>query len=118
MCQRVLEKKSHLDLLSLKCDVAQSLCQEGKYMRKRGRPSTSNNCTDKTHEIKKKTRKDRSIQVPSVRRDSTGHWPVVSNERLRCKNSICNLRSQVKCVKCSVILCLNKSKNCFVDFHL
>ncbi|KAH9374622.1 hypothetical protein HPB48_014670 [Haemaphysalis longicornis] len=54
-----------------------------------------------------------------VKKDGVGHFPLVTNKRLRCKN--CppseNRFSSVSCSKCEVTLCLNKDRTCFYEFH-
>lgn len=58
----------------------------------------------------------------SVRLVNVGvHHPVFDNsQRLRCE--VCSKkgvqsRPATKCSQCNVHLCLNSSKNCFIDFH-
>lgn len=58
-----------------------------------------------------------SPQVPrDVRGDGSHHWPIWMDRRNRCK--LCTGGySYVACSKCNVHLCINKDRNCFVDFH-
>ncbi|KAK3800421.1 hypothetical protein RRG08_052804 [Elysia crispata] len=51
-----------------------------------------------------------------VRIDMVGHLPEWGT-RIRCKMPFYTAKSSVKCTKCNVHLCLNKDRNCFLDFH-
>ena len=51
-----------------------------------------------------------------VRLDMVGHLPEWGT-RMRCKMPFCTAKSSVKCTKCKVHLCLDKDRNCFLDFH-
>ena len=58
------------------------------------------------------------MPVQDVRYDFFGHWPdCIDGLGQYCKLESCGGRSMVKCVKCNVFLCLNRSKNCFTRFH-
>lgn len=97
-------------------DLAVTLCTIGeKTAPKRGRPSSSN----VEDQLQAKKKKGPALKPPpkDVRLDSTGHWPVWSEDRLRCKLPNCKGYSYIKCEKCSLTLCLNKDRNCFVSFH-
>lgn len=114
-----LDKKLVPDLLEFKADVAESLCKEGKDLKKRGRPSSSSsNEVDKTFQAKKKRGPAAAIPNFETRRDSIGHWPSFSEKRQRCKYPACKNLSSVVCTKCSVNLCLSQERNCFVEFHM
>ncbi len=54
--------------------------------------------------------------IADVRFDRIDHMPVFV-ERQRCKKDGCNARSNVKCKKCQMHLCLNKDRNCFELYH-
>ena len=54
--------------------------------------------------------------IPSVRYDSTSHWPEIDGNLSRCRR--CDMTCTVKCSKCGVRLCLNKDRNCFKDYHM
>lgn len=118
-CENVgLSKKDVEDQLTFKASVANSLCLNKKNLaRKRGRSSNSGDSIGHQYAIKKK--RGPTAQIPScdIRRDQTGHWPIVTEQRLHCKLSTCTHLSFVKCIKCNVHLCLRKEKNCFVGFH-
>ena len=53
----------------------------------------------------------------TVRTDNTGHWPVFSEKKGRCKFPGCKHTPKVMCVKCSTYLCFTPSNNCFQLFH-
>lgn len=50
-----------------------------------------------------------------IRYDNTGHWVTVDLKRKRCK--LCQLKTDLRCSKCQVMLCVNKNRNCFYQFH-
>ena len=54
--------------------------------------------------------------ITDVRFDGMDHLPTWGT-RGRCKNEDCKSLSFVTCIKCNVYLCLNKDRNCFLDFH-
>ena len=52
-----------------------------------------------------------------VRTDGDSHLPSWVEKRQRCKMNNCDRLSYISCLKCGVNLCLNKDRNCFLDFH-
>lgn len=54
--------------------------------------------------------------ITDVRSDGMDHLPAWGTKG-RCKNKGCKSLSFVTCIKCNVYLCLNKDRNCFLDFH-
>ena len=50
-------------------------------------------------------------------RDGFHHWPVHGGKRNRCRKCLIGF-SEVYCSKCNMCLCLNKSRNCFYDYHV
>jgi len=52
-----------------------------------------------------------------VRKDGESHLPDWSSKRQRCKMNNCDSLSYIYCLKCGVHLCLNKDRNCFLEFH-
>lgn len=116
-----VSKKSQLQLQAFKLKVAYSLLRQNKDPLKRpgvGRPRSSSLETE--HEEKKK-RGHATKPIPSVdiTKDGIGHWPkiVETKERPRCKLPNCKGRPNTYCCKCNVALCLNKERNCFIEFH-
>lgn len=111
-----INEKDILSLLHFKLKIADDLINVGKVIpRIRGRPSTSS----PTPPPSKKKRENRPSD--SVRLDTVDHLPEHDGkpERSRCKNMICkNGKTNWKCLKCGVHLCLSKEKNCFKSFHL
>lgn len=65
----------------------------------------------------KKERAKTEKRPPNQIRFSSGnHSAETGDRRIRCKMEKCPYKSNVKCVKCNVHLCVNK-RNCFADFH-
>lgn len=112
-----IKAKDTMDLLEFKCEIHGSLCMQGKDLqKKRGRPSADR--VDTEHEQKKLRGPAKPIPCFTSRRDGTGHWPIATGDRQRCKMPNCNGQTTIKCGKCAVHLCLIKQRNCFVSFHL
>ncbi|XP_064461536.1 piggyBac transposable element-derived protein 3-like isoform X2 [Ornithodoros turicata] len=103
-------------LIDFKLSVAEGLCKVGKRMQKRKRGCPSNEVES---QLEEKKRRGRAAPVPQqdVRLDGVCHFPVFLNKRQRCKHPQCTGKSLVLCEKCQVALCLNKERNCFVQFH-
>ena len=55
--------------------------------------------------------------IDDVRTDGDSHLPDWTEKRQRCKMRNCDKFSYIACFKCGVHLCLNKDRNCSVDFH-
>lgn len=111
-----LPKKLIDDLLSFKCSVFEVLLKQGKdSKRKRGRPSTDQ--VELEFEEKKKRGPAKPIPDFNIRRDGVGHWPVVTEERKRCRKPGCTGITVMKCNKCDLHLCLTKNRNCYASFH-
>lgn len=72
------------------------------------------------NELEQKKQRGPTQHVPNqmVRQDQIGHWPIWTENRIRCKKPNCVGYAQVMCNKCGVALCFNKRNNCFKDFHL
>lgn len=109
-------KNERKDLLAFRTSVAQALCMQFNEISsvKREPPSP-----DVERELQKKRFRGPSRALPTmeVRSDAVGHWPMTDSERQRCKFSKCKGQSVYKCSKCGIHLCLNKHKNCFIEFH-
>ncbi|KAK3895427.1 hypothetical protein Pcinc_000878 [Petrolisthes cinctipes] len=111
--KRIPQEKRH-PLLSFRMAVFESLIRTGKIV-KRGRPSSN----EKTADPPKKRRQQMSQVRPlmDVRLDKVGHFPEVRNPRLYCKRLGCKGRTNIRCIKCNVNLCLNMRNNCYLQFH-
>ncbi|KAK3882873.1 hypothetical protein Pcinc_012742 [Petrolisthes cinctipes] len=111
--KRIPQEKRH-PLLSFRMAVSESLIRTGKIV-KRGRPSSN----EKTADPPKKRRQQMSQVRPlmDIRLDKVGHFPEVKNPRLYCKRLGCKGRTNIRCIKCNVNLCLNEKNNCFLQFH-
>ena len=106
-------RKSQLPLLQFKIELPDSLILKNKKkVAKRGRPSQG---IEAGH-VKKKTHGlTAPIPLTAVRADDTGHWPVFSEKRGRCRKPGCSGVPKVRCVKCDVHLCFTPTSNCFVQ---
>lgn len=49
----------------------------------------------------------------SIKKHEGGHFPGKIEKQLRCRE--CHLRARWKCIKCNVVLCLER--DCFIKFH-
>lgn len=114
-----VSNKNQLPLFSFKASIAEALCKENKgnnLSKKRGRPSSG---VDSQFEKKKKAgHATMPIPQKNVRMDQVGHWPIISEKRGRCKLPNCKGSPSVMCKKCNVHLCIEKKRNCFVQFHV
>ena len=83
-------------------------------------PSDSNSKPTTNHIVKKPASRPnqytgRTVVSNDIRYDNTGHWVTVDLKRRRCK--LCQLKTDLRCSKCQVMLCVNKNRNCFYQFH-
>ena len=100
-----LEKRH--SLLSFRMSLSESLI--------RGRPSSSPT-TDNPPQ--KKSKQFSQVRPHNnLRLDKVGHFPEVKNPRLYSKRPGCKGRTNIRCIKCNVNLCLNDKNNCFLQFH-
>lgn len=102
-----------LEQAKFRAEVAESLCKINSTSNNRGRPSL----IEETLRAKKKRGPAQHVPPKDVRCDQMGHWPLPVDNKIRCKFPKCKGFSRTKCEKCGVALCLNKSKNCFKNFH-
>lgn len=110
-------KVRQYDLVGFKTEIAMSLIRQNKdTAKRRERPSSGTDSIET--EIVAKKRRGSAAPTPAkdMRKDKYAHWPQPS-DRQRCKLPGCKKKSTMKCKKCDVHLCLNKSSNCFYDFH-
>ena len=111
---KIPQEKRH-SLLTFRMSVSESLIKAGKKVPKRGRPSSSETLSEPP--LKKRRNVDQVRPQSDVRFDQIGHFPEVKNPRLYCKRLGCKGRTNVRCIKCNVNLCLNEKNNCFLQFH-
>ena len=52
-----------------------------------------------------------------VRHDQVGHFPAPMKKRGRCKYDGCKSICITVCIKCKAYLCINRGKDCFLNFH-
>ena len=57
------------------------------------------------------------MPAKDIRLDENDDCPDFMDKLQRCKNPECKGLSFFKCSKCGTAMCLNESKNCFLDFH-
>ena len=67
-------------------------------------------------------RPPKKVQFPledPVQMNGFGHFPSYEKNWQRCKFPPCKEHfSYIMCAKCEVTLCLNKKRNCFLDYHV
>lgn len=119
---RLLYKRVHcekgrsdklLNQAEFRAEIAYQLCHLKSSSCKRGRPSN----LELEISAKRKRGPTKHIPPKEVRTDQTGHWPVLQDSKMKCKNPICKGFTRTKCEKCGVELCLNNKNNCFKSFH-
>ncbi|XP_076039489.1 uncharacterized protein LOC143024562 [Oratosquilla oratoria] len=97
--KRIPQEKRH-SLLTFRMSLSESLINAGKYIPKRGRPSSSERTPPPPS-----TRIQRVGQFRSqngVRLDKVGHFPEVKNPRLYCKRVGCAGCTNIRCIKCKI----------------
>ena len=103
----LLNEGKTMSLYSFICNIASGLIE---VKAKVGRP------LGKTpHQCKRAIAVKRPVN--DVRTDGDSQLPSWVEKRPRCKMNNCDRLSYISCLKCGVNLCLNKDRNCFVDFH-
>ncbi|KAI5629009.1 piggyBac transposable element-derived protein 3-like, partial [Silurus asotus] len=114
------QEKKYMPLLDFRAQVADALIKVGKQAdlnsRKRGRPSLEDDPT--SHQAAPPPPPLQRISAPSVdvRLDRCDHFPIHAEKRGRCR--LCkNGYTQMACLKCKVLLCFTKDKNCFSEYH-
>lgn len=104
-----------LTLVNYRKCLGQALCIVGS-----GRESRNNSASSRqlTKELihKSRNKSAQNIPIKDIRLDQTNHFPVWG-ERVRCKMPKCKSQTFIKCLKCNVSLCINKTRNCFLEFH-
>ncbi len=114
------QEKKYMPLLVFRAQVADALIKVGKQAdlnsRKRGRPSLED--APEPHQAASPPPPLQRIVAPSVdvRLDRFDHFPIHADKRGRCR--LCKTGyTQMACLKCKVLLCFTKDKNCFLDYH-
>ena len=80
-------------------------------VRVRGRPSLESLSLP----ILQRVKRVQSIPTHDVRKDYIDHFPTWELKRQKCR--YCNALSFVRCNKCNVWLCFNKSRYCYALYH-
>lgn len=104
-CHSKLLKKKPMKLSVFQSEVASALIS----VKRVGRPSLDDPLPCPPQ--KKATR-----PVDDVRMDGADHLPEWTS-RNRCMGKGCTAKTFIRCVKCGVMLCCNKDRNCFLTFH-
>ncbi|XP_050546149.1 piggyBac transposable element-derived protein 3-like [Daktulosphaira vitifoliae] len=117
--RRVHTDNSYLPLVDFKLLVSEVLCEKQKVSpKRRGRPTLEENTTEYMYNEKKRRRGPcKEIPEQEVRLDGYDHYPIHTNNRIRCKYPDCNFKTMITCQKCTIPLCINKERNCFLLFH-
>lgn len=115
------KQEKYMPLLDFRVQVEDALIKVGKQAdlnsRKRGRPSLEDDPT--SHQAAPPPPPLQRISAPSVdvRLDRCNHFPIHAEKRGRCR--LCkNGYTQMACLKCKVLLCFTKDKNCFLEYHM
>jgi hypothetical protein len=110
------DSKQILPLRKFQSACAQALTTAGRgKARARGRPSLAEAAALAEQPP---PRKRPAVKIAEdVRKDNFDHFPFWDNSRQRCKLCPSGVFSFVKCGKCNVHLCLNKTRNCFLAYH-
>lgn len=117
--RRVHTDDLYLPLVDFKLLVSEVLCKEQKVTpRRRGRPTQEENTTEFRYNEKKRKRGPcKEIPAQEIRLDGMDHLPVHNDSRTRCKYPDCKFKTNISCQKCTIPLCINKERNCFLLFH-
>lgn len=113
---RRLNNDDYMPLLDFKLLISEIATQKGSLLctpTTRGRPPLA--AIDEPKE--KKSRKRLELPSREVAEDGIHHFPDWTDQRQVCKNLGCNGKSYIWCLKCKAHLCLNKNRNCFMEFH-
>jgi hypothetical protein len=120
-----IPKRDVLDLLGFRGYVAEGLIKANIMQgKKQGRPlshRSSNPASSPTTPTPSNSRTRTEVRpIRKVRFDQIGHFLKFDNKPFapRCKNIPCKGQTRVICIKCNVQLCLNKSKNCFLNYNV
>lgn len=109
-----IQKNRLLCLADFRVKLAVILCRLCSVSRPIGRPST-----EMTKRLDRKRKHHSSCPLPpkESRLDNVDHGPIWFQNRLQCKVPGCKGYTFIKCSKCNVSLCLNKTRNCYRRFH-
>ena len=92
------------------------LIKSGKdTLKMKGHPQALLNLN--TNKKKRSGNATKPIPQKDIRLDSVVHFPAMSDNRATCKLPGCSGKIFVYCMKCEVLLCYFKSRNCFYDFY-
>ena len=105
------QSSSVMSLQNFQSLLAFDLINAGKVT-KRGRPSSSGPVPPP-----KKRTSGTPVPIGESRYDQYGHFPIIGDKQNRCR--LCAKgKSNWKCSKCNVFLCITSARNCFYNFHM
>lgn len=81
----------------------------------RSSPAISNPGTPTQPKKIRKRARPQDMPLASVRTDHVDHMPEWQKLRQKCQ--VCEKKTFTKCKKCTVFLCYNDKRNCFVTFY-
>ena len=82
---------------------------------KAGRPSKCLSTEPETTQGPSRKKPVQELEV-AARVDCIGHWPEHRLNKRKCR--LCKTgQSRIYCMKCDICLCLNGTRNCFVEYH-
>lgn len=113
---RRCNEDTYIPLLDFKLLIAEVLIKKDSQIftpRSRGRPTIG---IDEPPAAKKSKRK---VDMPprEVVEDGFHHFPEWTESRQRCRNE-CGGQTFICCLKCKMYLCINKKRNCFLEYHV
>lgn len=110
---------AYIPLVDFKLMVSEILCQKQRLTpKRRGRPTLGENTTESRY-IEKKRKRGPCKELPAqeIRLDGMDHYPVHNDLRTRCIYPDCRFKTNISCQKCTMPLCIDKERNCFLSFH-
>jgi hypothetical protein len=111
---RKSNQEEYLPLLDFKLAIAEVLTRKGSQIftpQTRGRPANV-----EQPPLPKKAKRRIDLPAREVAEDGIHHFPDWTSSRQRCRND-CGKQTFIWCIKCHMYLCLNKDRNCFLEFH-
>jgi len=109
----------YIPLVDFKLLISEVLCEVLKpSSRRKGRPLLTENTTESLYNAKKRKRGPCSeLPAEELRLDGIDHLPMQLTSRSCCKYPTCNSKTMAACIKCTLPLCFNGERNCFLLFH-
>lgn len=120
-------KKEFLDSMHFRQEVAYALNTVQSLPipfvdspKSRGRPPKRHIDTSMETNVGTPKRKRQSDPMSHIRYDQLGHIPVFEDteNQHRCMGKNCPQKTNHKCIKCKVFLCIKRKRNCFQEYHV